>query len=1022
MPIYTKKSNGTWSTNAKKIFAKIGSSTWASAKAVFVKTTNGWIQAWPGNAPSVRPSDPISLRLTSYSGPLADTTFFEYIDTVMYGDDGSYDGDPVIQIDNTSRKMVYYPDTSTNSTRTTIETSDVFNLSNNSLTDVDGVDGKYVRYSLRAFNNSGELEAFSEPVRVIRKTPEFASTILLDIDASLSEIYTLYALEFNVKNSWFNCVDLSRSYVRWWRHTDTTNYRNGTILQTDYLNSSTIGGRFNRYGSYTRGDGTNLNGESFITVMANDLPAGNYVIGEVVLFNSYTDYYNNEVVQSKASDAIPIVSNVRFLDMNGETAIDSRGDIVSDALWDLKFQVSGVTASTKYRVQYRLYNDSATSNWYRDFDGSDADWENSDTWKTSFNSDGSGDGYLSEVNVVGTTAYIEDRAFINTALLTGSPTYGGGLKRWHLEYRISVQNPGQARVYYNGTPENGSYFHFGSSGGTFEIMPSTVPTLTATPLTGTAPLSVSFTVTTNSYPSGNASYPRAIGIDYGDGSAIDWQYYSSSSNPTRTVNKTYSSGGTFTATVRTIPQGDTSRGTRSRTISAISRPSAPNTLTASTNRTDGVLLQWDLPSSQSANYYEIYWQSSQGTGPVNQSTFADFGRSGDTANAITSKSFLDTTISSGSTRYYRVRARNSSDTTDPNFCSDWFPSPGNNAITGTRITANLTAPTITNVPTMTAGGAVSAFFTGGSGPAYQMYWTTGVAPTFSVTPDASGTSSPLTDNTGPTTASSGSVRWFMYVRSVATVGETSVGPSSVASAWSAGYEFTVLAATTYGACEVWYTSTTYECDTPPLQFNRDVTTTYYRRKILVGGVWDGSSYDYSQTACAPTVSYGSWKVTDGRCGYVTPPFRYYCTTNYTNPQLPDEQYPSDTDQTGSACGSYNTVCSYNNTGSYPSAPLAPACTTTTTTTTTTTACTCVYQDMGSYHFSPQCCPSGSPRTGSLSGTSSGSCCPNVNKTQKWNCNSFDVNNSSSANYFVCFYVGECAATSNSAGTRTVCYV
>ena len=269
MPIYTKKSNGTWSTNAKKIFAKIGSSTWASAKAVFVKTTNGWIQAWPGNAPSVRPSDPISLRLTSYSGPLADTTFFEYIDTVMYGDDGSYDGDPVIQIDNTSRKMVYYPDTSTNSTRTTIETSDVFNLSNNSLTDVDGVDGKYVRYSLRAFNNSGELEAFSEPVRVIRKTPEFASTILLDIDASLSEIYTLYALEFNVKNSWFNCVDLSRSYVRWWRHTDTTNYRNGTILQTDYLNSSTISGRFNRYGSYTRGDGTNLNGESFITVMAN---------------------------------------------------------------------------------------------------------------------------------------------------------------------------------------------------------------------------------------------------------------------------------------------------------------------------------------------------------------------------------------------------------------------------------------------------------------------------------------------------------------------------------------------------------------------------------------------------------------------------------------------------------------------------------------------------------------------------------------------------------------------------------
>jgi hypothetical protein len=105
--------------------------------------------------------------------------------------------------------------------------------------------------------------------------------------------------------------------------------------------------------------------------------------------------------------------------------------------------------------------------------------------------------------------------------------------------------------------------------------------------------------------------------------------------------------------------------------------------------------------------------------------------------------------------------------------------------------SNLTAPTITSVTSGVAGGPVSVFFTGGSGPAYQMYWTTGLAPsTPGFTPDASGSSSPLTDNTGP--GSSG-FTWYAYVRSVATVGETSIGPSTVASDWSTGFAFTVSA-------------------------------------------------------------------------------------------------------------------------------------------------------------------------------------------------------------------------------------
>jgi len=277
-----------------------------------------------------------------------------------------------------------------------------------------------------------------------------------------------------------------------------------------------------------------------------------------------------------------------------------------------------------------------------------------------------------------------------------------------------------------------------------------------------------------------------------------------------------------------------------------------------------------------------------------------------------------------------------------------------------------------------------------------------------------------TTQTSSNTADSGSLFRVYSGASVTILLTIYSGPNQTGTSATQTITYTPpLSQTTYGPCETWYTSSSFQCIGTE---NRDYTTTYYKRKVYIDGVWDGSTYDYSESACTPTTVYGPWQYTDGRCGYTTPVFRWYCSVNYTSNQLPDEQYIGSQDDTGFVCNQYRIVCSYNNTGTYPFASLAPTCATTTTTTTTTTSCTCVYQDMGSYHYSPQCCPSGSPRTGSLSGTTSGSCCPNVNKTQKWNCNSFDVNNNTSANWFVCFYIGECAATSNSAGTRTTCYV
>ena len=98
----------------------------------------------------------------------------------------------------------------------------------------------------------------------------------------------------------------------------------------------------------------------------------------------------------------------------------------------------------------------------------------------------------------------------------------------------------------------------------------------------------------------------------------------------------------------------------------------------------------------------------------------------------------------------------------------------------------LTAPVLNSVTPGPQGGLVQANFTGGSGPVYQMFWWgTATAPTTAVTPDGERTFSPLEDATGP----SSTATQYMYVRSVSTAGETSVGPSSIASAWSNGISF-----------------------------------------------------------------------------------------------------------------------------------------------------------------------------------------------------------------------------------------
>jgi len=92
---------------------------------------------------------------------------------------------------------------------------------------------------------------------------------------------------------------------------------------------------------------------------------------------------------------------------------------------------------------------------------------------------------------------------------------------------------------------------------------------------------------------------------------------------------------------------------------------------------------------------------------------------------------------------------------------------------------NLTAPT--NVQVTGSAGNHSVSFSGGSGPYFQVYWTT-VSTTNTTTYDQSGYSSPITvtNLVNP----SGGTTYYFFVRSVSALSNVGTGPSSTISSWS----------------------------------------------------------------------------------------------------------------------------------------------------------------------------------------------------------------------------------------------
>jgi len=673
MPIKLKTATSTWST-LKKVWLKTGTSTWSPAKAVFAKLSTGWQQIWPGDTPAVSSTDPINIRITGYNGPVAVSP--EYINTKLYGNDGSFTGATPITI--TGRKMYIASDDTGTTTRYQLETTDIYDLTNNSESNVGYkrymADGWWLFYQLTASNIWGDTVAYSPPIKIIRDIPT-ASTYTLAEDYTSLPYFSIFTFDITVNDSWYKAADLSRSYVVWWENTTTS--PGGTELQKTYLqdieNNSTT-----RSGSYSDYNGTGTTYTAFdIYTKTGELTAGKYIVAQLVLVNSYTDHYNVTQSYYRSSGTQAAFGNPVIYDSQDNSALDRRDNLPVSESFKHVVNVMGVNASTSYRVRYRIYNNQASTNtYYNPITGASG---SSGMWKTYSNTGGDdGSSYITDITSTSSnSATLTDYFYVDETLFPPvtytDSVFGAQYPKWALEVEISAVTNGVRTYAWPGLNYN-----------SYNVSPASNLSISASPSGGGTPLSVTFTGTTTPFPnlSGYRAYPVAYKIDWGDGTGDSgWQYFYSGYNNTFSTSHTYSSGGTYYPTVITMPYYTVNVAT----VEAVSVPSAPSYLTATTNRGDGVYLEWQ---NVGANYYEIYWQSIQGGGPVNQSSYADFGQ----LNEITTNSYLDTTIGAGNTRYYRVRSRNSS-TANGSYTSNWYPNYGSNGITGTRLLITPDVPT-----------------------------------------------------------------------------------------------------------------------------------------------------------------------------------------------------------------------------------------------------------------------------------------------------------------------------------------
>lgn len=539
------KRTSAWSS-IQNMWIKTGS-TWSPVRSGYIRvntSSTGWKRFWfkanlPNitTAPSIRTQN-FSGTGTQYDGPVATSPIT--MDQTLWGKDGTYTNYTSIP----TRKFII-SDSSDGSFASDNELDDIWNTSSNKL----AADEKYLFYTVTVQNGTDPLNSISpvsSPVFIIKSQPYSNS---FTITGAL-EVGNVVTANIDIEYYYYNRPTLSSSYIKWYVGNyigDTSGTPVQTTSLTDALDST----------SSTQYLGSDL-------LYIDSSYSGKYVTAILVAESSWTRYYGYATSTYQldyvyAGDGNPVsaplsFSNIVVKDYNLNSGLDNRGLWPTGTINKYTATLTGYASGTTIRIRYRVYN-SNNLTYYKP--STAASSTASASWD-SYNSDGSGDGYISDVSISGGTATIIDNLYLDETVFNGGGSYPGN---WELHVELSAIKSGGTRVYYVSPYQ--TYYISKRIDSSVSVSPNPVAVNTNTTISGSF---VGFPAT----PSTNA-YPKQYKVTYGDGFNSGWlpvpEWTFGTVNPTFSLTKSYSSGGTKTITVDTIPLG--SSATTSVTVSQL---------------------------------------------------------------------------------------------------------------------------------------------------------------------------------------------------------------------------------------------------------------------------------------------------------------------------------------------------------------------------------------------------------------------------------------------------------------------
>jgi len=584
--MYIKSGTSTWK-NTAALYIKSGASVWSRVRQGYIKTSSTlWKRFFfEANLPTVITLPTIRTTNNSgtgtiYDGPVASSP--KYLNDNLFGKDGSYSNYTSI----TSRKFSSATSLEA-ATRSTVVFDDRFTSAGGVTTSMRiSLDEQYLFYEVQVNNGTGDdyiNPVCSNPIKMIKSFPVANTYGWTGQEA----IGIQLAFNYNVENYYYNSLETGSSYVRWWRSTNTN--PGGTLLKEDTIDSTS-----------TSSSSSSLSGTSYYTPTSSD--NGYYIVAQIIAVSSYTrhnGYTDNYSLVSFPTGA-PVTgplefSNVLVKDYYDQKGLDNRDRWPTGTLNKYSWVLSNYDpANTVIRVRYRVYNFD-TGLYWNPYTGAQTSASAS---YASWSSDGSGLGYISNIDVNGTTATCYDYFDLSSNFFNG-----GGSPTWGLEIELSAIKSGGTRVYYVNPYES------------FYISKRIDPTVSVSPSTAGLNSNVTISGTFAGFPAtpSTNAYPRQYIVYYGDGNNSGYlpvgEWANSTLNPTYSLTKSYSTAGTYTVTVRAVPYGADATATVT-----VSSTKVPPTMGTPTISAVGAFVsgqrRLSVPFTAVANSgpsYQIYW-------------------------------------------------------------------------------------------------------------------------------------------------------------------------------------------------------------------------------------------------------------------------------------------------------------------------------------------------------------------------------------------------------------------------------